>query len=186
MVRFELAARIEPSPPPLIDFLATPVPRCYDLWNVVHSMSMNPDSRFRIRFTLFAVILATLPCYCAGLVMVRLAQRPAAIPTTEPAPTQSEAVVLPSDTPAPVLPSPTNPPTAEPAATVTVTPTPSPEPTWTETPTLEPTETLEPPTNTALPPTETPTPTEEPAPDPTDPPSVETPIPLETILPPPL
>ena len=35
---------------------------------------MTPALRARVRFVLIAIILATLPCYCTGYLMVRLAR----------------------------------------------------------------------------------------------------------------
>jgi hypothetical protein len=35
---------------------------------------MHPEVRFRLRFLFIALTLATLPCYCLGLAMVRLAR----------------------------------------------------------------------------------------------------------------
>lgn len=35
---------------------------------------MPPSQRQQVRFILIAIILATLPCYCTGYLMVRLAR----------------------------------------------------------------------------------------------------------------
>ena len=76
-------------------------------------MGMDPDSRFRTRFVLIAIILATLPCYCAGLVVVRVARNQSPrtpTPTATISPTWTMTSVFtptPSQTP---LPMPTNTP----------------------------------------------------------------------------
>ncbi|NLG70947.1 MAG: hypothetical protein GX495_02725, partial [Chloroflexi bacterium] len=74
-------------------------------------MSLDPETRFRIRYILVAIILATLPCYCAGLFLVNQVQQRAALPDQTATPTFTLT------------------------ATFTVTPSPSLAPTLTETPT---------------------------------------------------
>lgn len=37
-------------------------------------MNLTPDSRLRIRLTLIVIILATLPCYCTGYLIMRFVQ----------------------------------------------------------------------------------------------------------------
>ncbi len=145
--------------------------------------------RTRTLYVVFiSIILATLPCYLLGGVLLAMA-RPAAPfpPSPTPFPTLTPLaltpVVLPTFTvpfgPTETrLPTPTQwlPPTFTPTPTATHTatpsPTPSPTPTGTPTPTSTPTDTPTPtpttPTPTATPatPTDTPTPTHTPTPSP--------------------
>jgi hypothetical protein len=109
-------------------------------------MGMNPEQRFRIRFALIAIILATLPCYCTGLFVAVVARRQASLPTLTltPSPTQSMTIsptITATWTPFPTLsPTPTR-PTLTPTQTATLFLTPT--PTFTlpasNTPTLTPT-----------------------------------------------
>ena len=115
-------------------------------------MLSDPDARLRLRYTLILIIVATLPCYCLGLILVGFAnqggkEKPTATITPFPSFTP-----LPSAT---IFPTFTRFPTFTPTATVpTGTPPPSPTPTLTptvtETPTITPTPTATP-TSTATP-----------------------------------
>lgn len=99
---------------------------------------------------LLAVIVATIPCYCLGGYLLTQGVPPAFRPKVQPTPTQLDPTPtanLPTLTPLPDTPTPTE----------TIEPTPTQMPTLTHTPTVLPTETETPlPTET---PTETPTPT---------------------------
>lgn len=122
--------------------------------------------RIRLRYILIIITLATLPCYCAGLIAVRAAGDRTPTPTPTETPT-----VTPSPT---ITPSPTDIPT------ITMTITPTDTPTHTETASPTPTETASP---TA---TETPTPTETTPALPTateTEPAVDTPVPTPTETP---
>jgi len=145
--------------------------------------------RTRTLYVVFiSIILATLPCYLLGGVLLAMA-RPAAPfpPSPTPFPTLTPLaltpVVLPTFTvpfgPTETrLPTPTQwlPPTftPTPTATHTATPSPTPSPTPTETPTPTstptdtptPTPTTPPPTATPATPTDTPTPIHTPTPSP--------------------
>ncbi|MFZ8844192.1 hypothetical protein [Thermoflexus sp.] len=145
--------------------------------------------RTRTLYVVFiSIILATLPCYLLGGVLLAMA-RPAAPfpPSPTPFPTLTPLaltpVVLPTFTvpfgPTETrLPTPTQwlPPTFTPTPTATHTatpsPTPSPPPTETPTPTSTPTDTptptptTPPPTATPATPTDTPTPIHTPTPSP--------------------
>jgi hypothetical protein len=148
-------------------------------------MNDNRESRFRLRFVLITIILATVPCYCTGLALVRFAGGPKPAPPTstplwvQPATLTAEAAtaLVPSFTPIFVTatfytpPAPSWTPTdtnTPPPATLTPTPTttPSPTPYPSDTPTPTPSETL--------PPTVTFTSTQPPYP-----------VPADTALPPP-
>lgn len=127
-------------------------------------MLANSLTRARLRIGLIIVILATIPIYCGGLVMVQYAKQPKATPTSTIAPmptattpsimiatpyptfTASLTLVGPTDTPIPSATKPqtnTPSPTESPTETVTQTAT----PTSTLTPSVTPSETLQP-TNT--------------------------------------
>ena len=114
----------------------------------------DPGARWRIRQTLVAIILATLPCYCIGLFAANMAPNRGIIPTFTLTPTFTQ--------------------TATATETTTPQPTETGEPTATETPTLIPTE-----TETQLPPTETATDTQEPSATFTDAPPTAT----DTLIP---
>jgi hypothetical protein len=122
-------------------------------------MNNNPDSRFRIRFFLLALILATIPCYCSGLALVQLVDQEVTRSTPTPPwlTTQMLTALAASPTASPTLfipsPFPTSTPTLTavntPTATATLvpiptnTPVPSPTvtPTWTLPPIVVPTDT---------------------------------------------
>jgi len=131
-------------------------------------MAIRTERRARIRSILIFIILATLPCYCVGLVIFQLGQQ-AAQPTATPSLTPTEPfvpiLITPSFTPSPfILATPTETSTATITWTPTMTFTLFVPPTRTETPTLTPTYTPTPtitliqPTPTEIPPTETPVP----------------------------
>jgi len=115
-------------------------------------MLANSLTRARLRIGLIIIILATIPIYCGGLVMVQYARQPKAIPTFTLAPmptsttpsimiatpyptfTPSLTLVGPTDTPIPSATKPqtnTPSPTESPTETVTQTPTPTTTPTTT-------------------------------------------------------
>lgn len=137
---------------------------------------MHPEVQFRLRFILIALILMTIPCYCAGLAMVRVSRNQVLATLTETIPASQTATALflvPSDTLIPTVIPPSSSPTAEtPTATLTISA--SPFMTWTPSITPIPTDTIPlPPTDTATlapstsptytlppPPTATETPTE--------------------------
>ena len=145
-------------------------------------MTSDPFARSRLRKVLAAVILVTIPCYCAGLLAILFAPGRYEDTPVTPSPTSSSTAVVfasqtlttftaspqfstltPSQTP--ILTSTgtiTNTPTITPTPTTSTTPTPSntpfqPPPTFTNTPIPSPTHTS-PPTLTS-----TPTPTLEPS-----------------------
>ena len=113
----------------------------------------NPLARRRL--TLFIIILATIPCYCIGLVAISLA--PDNSPTATPSPTFAATATVPSLTfspdPSIFTQTPSNTPTVTPTPTDTNTPTYTPSVTATETVFVPPTDTA---TNTM---TFTPSPT---------------------------
>ncbi|MCX6071336.1 MAG: hypothetical protein NTU91_10845, partial [Chloroflexi bacterium] len=117
----------------------------------------TPSPRFRtLHLVLIAIIVASLPCYCAGLIAIRRA--PGEVTPTaaiSPAPLDTATPASPSDTP---IPGPTLTPSITQTLLVftpsTVTPTATPSPANTLTPTY---------TDTPVP-TLTPTPTDTPAP----------------------
>lgn len=101
-------------------------------------MNDTSDSRLRIRFVLIAIILATFPCYCAGLALVQLAGQGTPTPAATYTPAWMKPVtptlpllVFPTSTPPLLPPTLTLPPTGTPTSTSTPTST----PTWTPTPT---------------------------------------------------
>jgi len=47
---------------------------------------MRQEQRFRLRIIFVVIILATLPCYCSGLLLVRLRNGLSAQPTETPQP----------------------------------------------------------------------------------------------------
>lgn len=101
----------------------------------------------RIRTILIAIIIATIPCYCLGLALLRIAgdaskPTPTALPT-QPPPTAVVEVATPTFTEVP-------PPTMTPLPVIVPTET------WTPTMTFT---LLVPPTRTPLPETPTPEPT---------------------------
>ncbi len=146
-------------------------------------MNLPPDNRFRIRYILIAIILATLPCYCAGLFMVNQARTIAARPTATitltpsqpPSPTQTGTLPpTASNTPTLAATTATQTPSQTPSPTGTATTTPTATETPTPSPSPSPTDTTVPPSDTPVPPTDTPTPT-----------ATDTPIPpTDTEIPP--
>ncbi len=138
-------------------------------------MIQDPARRDRLRSTLKIILLATIPCYLIGFLVLWISNR-IGIPTTTPTPTfSSSETILPTLALSPTMPGPatvfpTKPASATPTRftpTITITyflpsstPSRTPSPTWTEPPTLtiEPTFTSTPePTRTEIP-TFTPTP----------------------------
>ena len=160
-------------------------------------MTSDPFARSRLRKVLVAVILATIPCYCAGLVAVLLAPgRPGQTSITPTLVSSWTPVVFVTRTPTtsytPLLPTisatPSQTPTVTTTATTTNTSTITPTPTISTTPTPTNTPFL-PPTFTStqsLPPTYTSTPipsaTHTPLPTFTDTP-ISTDTPTATINP---
>ena len=105
---------------------------------------MEKEQRYRLRVILALILLATLPCYCTGYLLVRveegLASRPSATPSLPPTSTQiPSATALPSWTPVSSLTNTPITPTATPSLTPTVfhtwTPSSTPPPSATATPT---------------------------------------------------
>ncbi len=153
---------------------------------------MRQEQRFRLRIIFVVIILATLPCYCSGLLLVRLARGGSAQPTETPSPSPSWTP-LPSVTPIPTWTSPVDLladpghaqpdalrychavqhldalPTEPPTEVFTPLPIPSETPTPTATATATATNTLPPP------PTFTATATDTPSPSPS---ATETPSPV--------
>lgn len=136
-------------------------------------MNNTANSRFRIRFILLVIILATIPCYCSGLLLVRTAGTTQESPTSTPLwaqpATQTAAAgtaLIPSFTPIFVTATPASPTSVQtfptwtrpPTSTPTHTPTPSQPPLPTVQPSFTPTATL----TETLPPTVTLTATPEP------------------------
>lgn len=129
-------------------------------------MLNSPDRRIRTRTILALVILATLPCYCIGLIMLRSANNAAQITPTATftiSPSATQPLEIPVATtavpPTAVLtetPTPTWTPSITPTPFRFPTLTPSYTPTFTLTPTVTPTFTF---TASAVP-SDTPTPTE--------------------------
>lgn len=121
-------------------------------------MAFTPNKRAKLRSTLLIIILATLPCYCLGLIVLYFNDG-GGVKTTPTATSSIQMMVTPSQTP-PVLAttaliSPT--PSDTPTITLTASPTRTYSLPTTQVPTATPTHTLAP-TNT---PTHTPSPTEE-------------------------
>lgn len=124
-----------------------------------------PDRRTRTRSTLLIIILATLPFYCVGLVVLgiaRISQRPDKTPTLTPTVAVITQTLGPTSTVTPFqFPTATNTGTATITYTPSITWTPFHTPTRTQT--LVPSITFTPvtpsPTSTPLPPTFTPEPT---------------------------
>lgn len=141
---------------------------------------------------LIVIILATIPCYCAGFIALAVYPRPQGAATTSPTPalsltfTQTPYLVGPGtpQSDRTLQPTPTQwfPPTFTPTATATQTPTPTDTPTQTPTPTATATWTATPtPTATGTA-TATPTPTSTWTPTPTFTPMVtETPTVTPTL-----
>jgi hypothetical protein len=103
-------------------------------------MNHTLDARFRVRLILIGIVLATLPCYCTGLVMVQLERVQAGLPTATQSPTVTTSSTA-SASPTQVLTTTATIWTPTMTATVTV---------WTPTVTATGTQTLTP-TNTLLP-----------------------------------
>jgi len=111
-------------------------------------MTSDPFARSRLRKVLVAVILATIPCYCAGLIAVLLAPgRPGQASITPTRVASWTPVVFATRTPTtsftPAIPTSSVTPSQTPTATTTATTTTT--PTITQTPTISTTPT---PTNT--------------------------------------
>lgn len=129
-------------------------------------MASNVARRARTRSILIFIILATIPCYCLGFVLLQVGTNARERPATA-TPTVT-GTIQPSDTPAAASPSPIIFPSATISLTPTVTWTPSMTPTLfqppTRTPSLTPTETMVPTATDTLVPTatwtDTPTPTQ--------------------------
>lgn len=130
-------------------------------------MSLRAQQTSRTRSTLIIIILATIPCYCLGLVVLlvgREIQKASNLPTATPSPSNTPVVI--QTLPATITPFqfPTETQTSTPTLTVTpsqtLTPFLPPTRTATQTPTMtiEPTVTSTP---TEAPPTPTMTPTPE-------------------------
>jgi hypothetical protein len=161
-------------------------------------MTTDPFARSRLRKIFAAVIVATLPCYCAGLVAILLAPGnplrgvrtstplPSVTPIIYATQTSTLTLIPPpyTDTPTPSqTPTPTITATATDTPTITQTPTQTNTPTPSNTPFIPPTFTKTPnytatftptPTSTITP---TPTRTNTPQPSPTD---TSTTFPTET------
>lgn len=147
------------------------------------SVNRPQFGRHRIYYFLVAIILATIPCYCAGLAAVQRAPGTPS-PTLEPSPTEAPPTATPTEVP------PSDTPTEGPTETVTPTstgfvpftatpsytprPSDTPSPTQTDSPT---------PSETPVPsPTRSATPTRTPTPPP--PPTSTATSTLEATLPP--
>ena len=138
-------------------------------------MNFTSDGRLRVRYILITVILATLPCYCVGLVLVgtagtrenQITHTPSTSPTRV---TTISLTVPPTRTLNPTVSKTLQTYTLTP--TGTVTPTSSPTVTFTGTSTSTATPTL---TETPIPPSDTPTPSETLMPIDTATPTIETP-----------
>ncbi|MFN2115791.1 MAG: hypothetical protein ACK2T6_08745 [Anaerolineae bacterium] len=156
-------------------------------------LDRQPSSRRRLYSLLIAIILLTLPCYAAGILLLVLsdAEPSPAVPTVEPLPTAMTPIVGTADpdqmAPTPVQRQVTSTPTEDAAGT----PTPTPRPVLPEITTI-PTLLAATATDTALPtalpvPSATGPPTDQPPDQPT--PTRETGLPVITqpvVLPPPL
>ncbi len=167
----------------------------------MEGLTTSATSRQRtIQLTLLGIILATLPCYCVGFLLLAVRPTPSrgAAPTNTPTPfllatETANPFATPSITPISPLVSPTSPIFIQPTPTqffFVFSPTPPPFPTATPfvfpTPTfviIPPTATpIEPPTSTPVPSTATPLPpTETPIPFPTLETPTETPLPFPTL-----
>ena len=138
---------------------------------IVESADMHREQKFRLRVILSLIILATIPCYCVGLVLVRASKSLVAEPTAtlsstattgaSPSPTQfSTHTIAPSLTATPSTPTSTASLTPTVFSTWTPTATLSHTPTTPNTATFTPTNTQAPPTITVtitpIPPTDTP------------------------------
>lgn len=135
-------------------------------------MSSNAGRRSRTRSTLIMVILATIPCYCLGLILLDVGNVARRVVTPTTTQTITARVVKRTNTPRPSK-------TAFAFPTATAVPTET--ITWTPSPTFTP---FVPPTHT---PTHTPSDTHTPTPthtaSPTLPPPVDTPTPTPTTAP---
>lgn len=150
-------------------------------------MTSVSEGRIRVRYFLILVIIATLPAYCCGIVLLRLAPDAARQPTPTifllftrtptvgptntprtPVPTLAGVTYIPTQTRTPTRTG-TVTRTATPTSTSTITPTPSHTVTITPTPSVVPsaTPTLTPPPSLTFTPTNTPTATQQPTPTPT-------------------
>jgi hypothetical protein len=128
-------------------------------------LTFTMNSRVRIRYILVIIILATLPCYCAGLLVVQLVNRSPVQPT--PAPTAPAFLTatwtlfaLPTFSLTPTFTLATLTPTFTGSVTPTLTPFFTPTSTQTLTLTSVPTDTPYPTPTDTLTPTLTETPTE--------------------------
>ena len=88
----------------------------------------SDDRRARLRSTLFLILLATLPCYCLGLVVLKVGDTARQIPTYTPTTTATSTNI-------PTIAIPTEYPTLTPSLLPTLTLT----PTVTQTPFMTPT-----------------------------------------------
>jgi len=123
-------------------------------------MNFTSDGRLRVRYILITIILATLPCYCIGLVLVGTAgtreDQITNTPSTSPTRTATISLTVPpTRTLHPTVSKTLQTSTLTP--TGTATPTSSPTATFSDTSTATATPTL---TETPVPPTDTPTPSE--------------------------
>lgn len=122
---------------------------------------MNREQHLRLRILFMGIILATLPCYCLGWAIVRVADIQASVPTA----TATQTATWTATPTYTLAPSQTLPPSftpAPPTETPTITLTPTIFYTWTPSPTPSP-------TRTSPPPTPTPTPSHTPPPPPPPP-----------------
>ena len=121
-------------------------------------MAEVKPQRSRLHTTLLVVILATIPCYLLGLVVLWVGKAAIAARTATPTPTVEASAILPENTPTALTATPTvftptitETPTATPTFTVTATyfipsstPSITPRPTNTNTPTNTPVPTYTP------------------------------------------
>jgi len=147
-------------------------------------MTSVSEGRIRVRYFLILVIIVTLPAYCCGIVLLRLApdtirqptptifllftRTPTTGPTNTPrtpVPTLAGITYIPTQTQTPTRTG-TSTRTATQTSTSTITPTPSHTVTITPTPSVAPsaTLTLTPPPSLTFTPTYTPTATQQPTP----------------------
>ena len=103
------------------------LPRGVIIYALGPEMGKTSASRLRLRFILIAIILASIPCYCAGLAMVRIARRRAALPTFTPTSTATASLTFTATWTLTSTASTTpRTPTLTSSATVTLTPTATP------------------------------------------------------------
>ena len=165
-------------------WLAGPMEAWYDPGAMQRLESLDP--RRRRRYAILAgVVVATLPCYCAGWIAIRRAPEVSLLPTETPTtvaiiqtliPSPTDTItptitLTPSSTPTSFVPSPSPTPTETPTASDTPLPSDTPVPTNTPTHTPLPTATYtstpiatDTPIPTSPPPTITFTPTVTPTP----------------------